>query len=71
MLDHKHNGYLAKPYNCQDLANGLEFILNHPNPTFLAQNARDKVLNYFSEKIVVPQYIDLYQKMLLCEPNYG
>lgn len=64
IIDHKENGYLAKAFNTQDLANGIEWILQHPNYDELCKNARKKVLNDFSEEIVIPKYIKLYEKIL-------
>ena len=64
MIDHKENGYLSKPFDTQDLADGIEWILHHPNYDELCKNARKKVLTNFSEEIVVPKYIKLYKKIL-------
>ena len=64
LILHKKNGYLAKPYDVIDLAMGVHWVLNHENPSQLANNARGHVLNNFSYNTVVPKYIDLYQAML-------
>jgi len=64
IIDHKINGYLAKAFNTQDLADGIEWILHHPNYDELCKNARKKVLSNFSEEIVIPKYIKLYKKIL-------
>lgn len=31
IIDNKINGYLAEPYDTDDLAHGIEWILNNPN----------------------------------------
>jgi len=31
IIDHKENGYLAKPFDTTDLANGIEWVFNAPN----------------------------------------
>jgi len=64
LILHKKNGYLAKSIDVTDLANGMNWVLAHENPSYLANNAREHVVGNFSCNIVVPKYIDLYQTML-------
>lgn len=64
MIDHKKNGYLAKPFDSSDLAKGIEWVLNNENYEELCINAREKVLKEFDSKVVAKKYIDLYEKIL-------
>lgn len=64
MIDHKENGYLAKPLDDVDLAHGIEWIMNSSDYDGLCQNARKKVLREFDSKIVVEKYISLYESIL-------
>jgi glycosyltransferase involved in cell wall biosynthesis len=64
IVEHKVNGYLAKPYDTIDLANGIEWVLGHVNYKELAENAREKVVRKFDSKIVSDAYVSLYQSML-------
>ncbi|HOL57943.1 MAG TPA: glycosyltransferase family 4 protein [Spirochaetota bacterium] len=64
MIDHQINGYLAKPFDTDDLANGIKWVLNNPDYNELCKNAREKVLNNFDKKIVVKRYIELYKEIL-------
>ena len=64
MIDHKINGYLAKPFDIVDLANGIEWVLNHPNYEKLCQNAREKVVKCFDSRIIAKKYIELYKEIL-------
>jgi len=64
IVDHKVNGYLAKPFDIIDLKNGIEWVLNAPNYQKLSQNAREKVVREFDSKIVAKKYIDLYREIL-------
>lgn len=64
IVDHKENGYLAKPFDTTDLATGIEWVLHAPNYAELSANARDKVLNEFDSEVVVKRYIDLYRSVL-------
>lgn len=43
MIEHRKNGYLAKPFDTDDLAKGIEWVLNTANYQQLCDNARDKV----------------------------
>ena len=64
LIDHQHTGYLAQPFNTQDLANGINWVLQHENPQQLNQAARDKVLREFDSKVVANKYIRLYESLL-------
>lgn len=64
MIDHQQNGYLADVGSVQQLADGLAFILTHPNPEALRQNARQSAEIRFSEDVVARQHIDLYQTLM-------
>lgn len=64
MIDHKINGYLAKPFEPKDLADGIDWILNAPNYNQLCDNARQKIVTTFDSQIVAKQYIELYKDIL-------
>lgn len=64
MIQHQQNGYLATPYDVQDLATGLEWVISHVESEPLSENAREKVLSGFSEDVVIPRHLDLYTQLL-------
>ncbi|WP_104760920.1 glycosyltransferase [Helicobacter cetorum] len=64
LIEHKMNGYLAKPFETQDLKEGIEWVINTPNYEELCQNARTKVLENFSDEVVAQKYIKLYESVL-------
>jgi glycosyltransferase involved in cell wall biosynthesis len=64
LIDHQQNGYLAKPFDIDDLAKGIEVILNSKNYTELCQSARNKVLREFDSHIVADKYIGLYKQLI-------
>jgi glycosyltransferase, group 1 family len=64
IIDHKINGYLAEPFNSEDLKNGIEWILNNENYETLSKNARKKIVSHFSEEVLIPKYIELYKEIL-------
>jgi glycosyltransferase involved in cell wall biosynthesis len=61
MIEHLINGYLAKPFESQDLANGIEWVLNALNYDELCGNAREKVMREFDSVVVARKYIELYK----------
>ena len=64
LVDHKTNGYLAKPFDITDLAKGIDGVLNSTEYEILSDSARNKVLQNFDNKIVAPKYIELYRSVL-------
>lgn len=64
IVDHKIDGYLAKPFESEDLANGIKYILNSPNYDELCHNARQKVIKKFDTEVVAKQYMELYNSIL-------
>ncbi|MBC3787274.1 glycosyltransferase [Spirosoma utsteinense] len=64
MIDHQQNGYLAAVGSAQELADGLAFILTHPEPGLLRQQARRSAEGRFSEVHIARQHIELYQSLL-------
>lgn len=65
IVDHKKNGYLAHPFDPEDLARGVKWILEDKNRYLeLSHNARRKVEDYFDIKIVAEQYHSIYQEIM-------
>jgi len=64
MVDHLQNGYLAEFKSAPDFATGIHYILNSQKKNELAQNARQKVLNNFTNEIVASKYLAVYQSIL-------
>lgn len=64
LIDHQVNGYLAKPFSIEDLAIGIDWILQTDKCEVIADAARKKVLDNFDSKLVATKYIDLYKSIL-------
>lgn len=64
LIEHKGNGYLAKPYDVSDLAAGIAWVLAYANSQQLSRAAREKVLANFDSQHVAQQYIELYKEIL-------
>ncbi|GHW58297.1 glycosyltransferase [Vibrio cholerae] len=64
IVDHQLNGYLAQPFDTQDLANGIDWVIQHKAPDKLSLAAREKVIREFDSKVVASKYICLYKKVI-------
>jgi glycosyltransferase involved in cell wall biosynthesis len=64
MIEHEKNGYLAKPFDTDDLANGIEWVLHVSDYDELCHSARQKVLREFDSVVVAKKYIELYKEIL-------
>lgn len=63
MIDHLHNGYVARYKSAQDFANGICWALTESEYPSLSEEAHRKVLTHYSEHIVAKKYIDIYNKV--------
>lgn len=61
MIDHKKNGYLAKEKSSEDIAEGIIWLM-HSDIKKIKQNARNKVLENFSEDKIFNQYNAVYNR---------
>lgn len=64
MIDHLQNGYVAEYKSAEDLANGIRWVLEHPDKDSLSKACVEKVKRCYAEEIVAKQYIRLYQDLL-------
>ncbi len=63
IIQHKVNGYLASPFDSQDLAKGIEFLLDKDDEA-LSAVARDSVLSRYSYEKISKLYLELYSEIL-------
>jgi glycosyltransferase involved in cell wall biosynthesis len=65
IIDHQKNGYLANPFEVDDLANGIVWILeNETRCQELQENARQKSLKKFKSETQAQHYLSLYRDLL-------
>ena len=64
MIDHEQNGYLAAARSADELADGLTFIVNHPNQAELRQHARQAAETRYAADVVAGQYVELYSRLV-------
>jgi len=65
LIEHQRTGYLARPYEIDDLAAGIIQILgDEPGRQEMAQRARRKIEKEFSLDSVAARYVGLYREIL-------
>ena len=65
IVDHKKTGYLADPFDAEDLARGVEWVLEDDKRRIeLSTNARNKAVKAFSSDIIAKKYCMLYESIL-------
>jgi glycosyltransferase involved in cell wall biosynthesis len=65
MIDHQINGYLVKPFEADDLAEGIVWVIgNKERHETLSQRARQMVEERYSLEKIASRYLDLYQNIL-------
>jgi glycosyltransferase involved in cell wall biosynthesis len=69
MIDHQQigvptTGYLAQYKSSEDLALGIQYVLQNPDYETLCQNARKKVVENYSEEVIARKYMALYQSLM-------
>lgn len=66
IVEHKQSGYLATPYEPDDLANGISWVLSRDadESESLAQRARAKAEKAFSIELMARKYLTLFDDLL-------
>lgn len=64
MVKHEYNGYLAEYRSSESFADGMEWIINYPDRPRLHRQARQFVMDNFSEDIIARKHLDLYHSLL-------
>ncbi len=66
IVEHQVTGYRATPFNPQDLAHGIQWVLNLPPDAYqaLCRNARERAEQRFDSRVIARQYEALYREVL-------
>ena len=64
IIEHQKTGYLAKPFEIEDLANGILWFLSHPDKKHLNNYTREQAVLKFSQKKVAEEYFNIYRHLL-------
>lgn len=61
IVQHQHTGYLAKPFDTEDFAHGIQWVLaDSQRYNTLSQQARDRAETRFAAPVVAAQYLAVY-----------
>lgn len=63
MVKHQQNGYLAEYRSSESFVDGMEWVIDHPDRTRLNDEARQTIMESFSEEVIGKKHIDLYNKI--------
>lgn len=63
-IDHLKNGYVAQFESSDDLAKGINWVINEADYDLLSKQAVSKVASAYSQQSVAARYTDVYNKVL-------
>lgn len=63
-IQHKENGYLARPLDCDDLAQGISWALNKKHREKAGELSRQKTLAEYGLEAIARRYETLYREVL-------
>ncbi len=63
-VEDRKTGYLAKPFESDDLSFGIEWVLNRDNYKSLCLESRKRAERLWNEEIITMQYEEIYKKVL-------
>jgi glycosyltransferase involved in cell wall biosynthesis len=64
MVKHQYNGYLAEYRSAESFTDGMEWIINYPDRPKLQEQARQSIMDNFSEDIIAKRHLDLYNSLV-------
>lgn len=66
IIDHRMNGYLAKPFSAQDLAAGISWCLGvmDQDAAAMSRKTREKIAADFDIDLIADRYTALYERIL-------
>ncbi|WP_079703245.1 glycosyltransferase [Daejeonella lutea] len=64
MVEHKSNGYLAEYRSSSDLAAGISWVFSHADRLMLRSNARNHIMDNFSEQEIAQRHVKMYNSLL-------
>ncbi|QEM12298.1 glycosyltransferase family 4 protein [Mucilaginibacter rubeus] len=64
MVQHQYSGYLATYRSSESFTDGMEWIIKHPEKDKLNQQARQAIMDNFSEDVIAKKHVEVYQQLL-------
>ncbi|MBA4851297.1 glycosyltransferase family 4 protein [Emticicia sp. BO119] len=63
MIAHQQTGYLARYKSAENFAEGIRWVLFKADAETLANNARRKVIENYSQEVVKEKYLGIYKRL--------
>ncbi len=64
IVGHEREGYLARPFDSEDLARGIEWVLENQQRLYsLSENSRKKAMDELDIQLISSKYVELYQEI--------
>jgi glycosyltransferase involved in cell wall biosynthesis len=63
-ISHLKTGYLAEPFNIEDLAEGVGFLVDKGRHSKVSKASRVRATKIFCPEIVHSKYLDLYREIV-------
>jgi glycosyltransferase involved in cell wall biosynthesis len=66
IVDHHETGYLAEPFSPQDLADGIQWVLDQRPEAYatMSRRAQQRAKQRFDSRVIAKQYIELYREIM-------
>jgi len=64
MVRHQYSGFLATYRSSESFTDGMEWIIKHPERDKLNQQARQTIMDRFSEEVIARKHIEVYRQLL-------
>jgi len=64
VVENHETGYLAKPFESDDLSNGIEWVLKHENYNYLSIESRKRAVRLWNQKTITNKYKEIYNKVI-------
>lgn len=64
IIEHQNTGWLAPPYDTQNLAKGIDWVLTNSELNKMSKASRNRAIKLFSEEVIGEQYVDVYKQTL-------
>jgi glycosyltransferase involved in cell wall biosynthesis len=66
IVDHHETGYLAEPFSPQDLADGIQWVLDQRPEAYatMSRSAQERAKQRFDSRVIAKKYLELYREVM-------
>ena len=64
IIDHKETGYLASPFETEDFAFGIKWLLTNPKLDLINKRARNSMIKKFDSIVIANRYFNYYKNII-------